>query len=78
MLMKSQNLHRESIYMRLCRYTVRINRIDDSGNTIAHKRKIGRAEVKAMRFQGGEGRQCGADPGRNCSSASASPGVGIP
>ena len=52
MLMKSQNIHREPIYMRLCRYTVRINRIDDSGNTIAQKRKIGRAEVKAMRFQG--------------------------
>ena len=39
-------------YMRLCRYTVRINRLDDGGNTIAHGRKIERAEVKAMRFQG--------------------------
>ena len=51
-LMKSQNIHRKPIYMGLCRYTVRVNRIDDSGNTIAHKRKIETAEVKAMRFQG--------------------------
>jgi hypothetical protein len=59
--------------------TLRLNKIfaGDSGNTITHSKKMRGQQQKQWGRRAGEGHQCGAAPGWNCSSALASHRAGI-